>query len=122
MSILVEGISVIVKCSAIAANYPGGWNAFARSVPEASLCADRYLARVGFRTPSEAKRFVAELEAHGIIYMEDGKARDLVVADQNRGVPTLCDWADFGQLDWNGDPGKEVTACRLVGSRASLFP
>ena len=117
MAVLVEGISVIIKAQAIIDRYPGGWEAFEANPPNATLCADNELIRVGFMTPVDAKGFVERLASHGIEYLRDGKAIDLVVADQQRGLAAPCEWAEFGRLDWEGDSEKRVAACRLVGSR-----
>ena len=53
---------------------------------------------------------------HGIIYQEEGKARDLVVVDQMRGPLVACDWIEFGHLNLDNDPAKPVAACRKSGS------
>jgi hypothetical protein len=51
MAVLVEAISVVVRRDAIDRSYEGGWVAFVSSVPNATLCTDDQLARVGFMDP-----------------------------------------------------------------------
>jgi hypothetical protein len=116
MAVLVEGISVIIKAQAIIERYPGGWPEFEANPPNKTLCADNELIRVGFMTPDDAKAFVERLSECGIHYLHKGKAVDLVIADQQRGLAAHCDWAEFGRIDLDGDPEKKVGACRLVGS------
>jgi hypothetical protein len=67
-------------------------------------------------TPDDTKVFVDHLGEYGIEYLVCGKAKDLVVVDQQRGMAACCDWAEFGRIDWHGDPKKEVAACRAIGS------
>ncbi len=66
--------------------------------------------------PDDAKMFVENLSEFGIQYLHDGKAVDLVVADQQHGLAVPCDWAEFGRIDLDGNLEDNVGACRLVGS------
>lgn len=104
MAVLIESISVVVRTEAIDQRYPGGWAAFAGAVPNQTLCADGELARIGFMVPKDVEAYVTALREHGIIYQEDGKARDLVVVDQMRGPLVSCDWIEFGHLNLDNDP------------------
>ena len=58
MSVLVEGISVIIKRKKIDEMFPGGWDAFVEDVPNRTLCADDELARVGFMSSPDAEAFI----------------------------------------------------------------
>lgn len=113
MTVLVEGISVVVRASALD-RYPGGWSAFKAAVPNQTLCADGELIRVGFMHPADVQAYVSELEQLGLRYLVDGSAQDLVVADQLHGFAMPCDWAECGHVDIS--PGQPVTACRLKRS------
>jgi len=46
MTVLVEGISVIIKREVIERKFPGGWQDFVKDVPNQTLCADDELARI----------------------------------------------------------------------------
>jgi hypothetical protein len=118
MSVLIEAISVVVRCDAIVARHPGGIEGFRSEVPNGTLCADGELARVGFMTPQDTKAFVERLESKGLVYRRDGRAVDMVVVDQRTGMMVPCDWAEFGQTDWNGDPRCPVSVCRARETRA----
>ena len=117
MAVLVEGISIIFKASSIMDKYPGGWESFKAKVPNETLCADRELIRIGFMTPDDVKVFIDDLKGDGIIYLKNKKSHDLVVVDQLHGFASECDWAEFGKIDWGGDPNKKISACRAVDSK-----
>ena len=117
MAVLIEAISVVIKGTAVVERYPGGWEAFEADPPNPTLCADGELVRVGFMSPHDVEAFVNSLAIHGIKYQEDGKAVDVVVADQQRGLLFPCDWAECGQMSFGGDNDKMIMGCRLTGSK-----
>lgn len=104
MAVLVEAISVIVRRDAVARSYPGGWDAFVDAVPNATLCADDDLARVGFMHPDDVGAFIGVLTRHGLRFVEDGHAVDIAVADQQRGLTSACDWLEFGKIRLKESP------------------
>jgi len=114
MAVLVEGLSVVIPVDVVRERYPGGWAAFDAAAPNQTLCADDELARIGFMSPEDVATFVAALRAHGIVYEQDGKARDLVVIDQIRGPLLPCDWVELGDVTLA--PSKRIAACRKKGS------
>jgi len=114
MAVLVEGISVIIKAGAIVERYPGGWGAFEANPANATLCADGELIRLGFMVPDDVKAFVDQLAQHGIVYQQDGQAVDVVVADQQRGFMTTCDWAECSYF--RSPDGYRIVGCRMIGS------
>lgn len=116
MAVLAEAISVVVKISSIQQRLNGGWDTFERIVPNSTLCADNEIARVGFMHPDDARQFVQELEALGLVYLLDGMARDIAVVDQQRGLMIDCDWIDFGTVSFGGGQTPVVKGCRLKGS------
>jgi len=117
MAVLVEGISIIFKASSIIDKYPGGWESFKTEVPNQTLCADGELIRIGFMSPDDVKAFIEDLKDYEIIYIKNNKSYDLVVVDQIYGFASDCDWAEFGTIDWDGDPNKEISACRMKDSK-----
>ena len=120
MAILVEGISVIIRRMTIEDSYPGGWTAYAENAPNKTLCADEEIVRVGFMTPSDVETYVRDLEGYGLQFQVDGKARDMAVADQLRGLTTPCDWLEFGHVDMESS-SKRCAACRLKGSTSQAL-
>lgn len=115
MAILMEGISVVVRIETIRKKFRGGWNAFKSIIPNKSLCSDNELARVGFMAPPDAGVFVGQLQEAGLVFVNSGKAIDLVVVDQLRGPTAPCDWLEFGHVSMECG---EVAACRLAGSQS----
>ncbi len=109
MAVLIEGISVIVRRDAIESRYRSGWDGFVADVPSATFCADEEIARVGFMHPVDVEAFIEGLQAEGLRFLEGGKAIDVAVVDQQRGLATECDWLAFGTLAL-GAKGK-VAAC-----------
>ena len=104
MSVLVEGISIIIKVEAIITKYPGGWKSFKDNPPNKTLCDDTELARLGFMSPDDVGNYIKELEDFDFQHILGNKAIDLVVADQQRGFTSNCEWAEFGFIDLDNNP------------------
>lgn len=115
MAVLVEAISVVIRCDRLLAAFDQDWESFKALVPNKTLCADNELVRVGFMAPADAKQFVHDLAERGLTYLADGKALDLVVVDQQRGPMARCDWIEFGHVNLDRDPKERVAACQLSG-------
>jgi hypothetical protein len=115
MAVLCEAISVVIRADRALEAF-GDFDAFKAIVPNATLAADGDLIRVGFMVPDDVKAFVDKLARHGLRYMQDGKAHDLVVVDQMRGPVVPCDWLDFGSVEISGC---KVAAGRLRGSTSN---
>jgi hypothetical protein len=112
VAVLVEAISVIIRRSSIKNRYSGGWSSFVSSVPNATLCYDDTLVRIGFISPYEVREFIDGVSAKGLKFIEDGRCIDLAVVDQQRGMTRPCDWLEFGRLPF-GEAGGQVSACWL---------
>lgn len=63
MAVLIDALNVLVLRDVLRLRYPGGEEAFLRSCPNDTLCADEHLARVGFMRPSDVARFCDHLES-----------------------------------------------------------
>ena len=110
MAVLVEAISVIVRRRSLDEKFRGGWGRFVASVPNATLCYDKDIARVGFMSPEDVENFVGHLEAEGLIFQQNGQAMDIAVLDQTRGPTTPVNWLEFSHVTIN-DSGDKVAAC-----------
>lgn len=119
MAVLVECISVIIRVDRLLVAIRGDWERFKDHAPNATLCSDNELVRVGFMHPGDVENFVAELEEMGLRYRRDGLAQDLVVVDQQTGLLVPCDWAEVGKIPWEGNEATTITACRLKGSSSN---
>jgi hypothetical protein len=132
MAVLCEGISVIVRRDSIDSRFNGGWAAFEELVPNATLCTDGELARVGFMDPDSVQDFISELEIGGLVFdgeelrnaaelfgvAEDGLGDDLAhediaVVDQLRGLTRPCNWLEFGRFPVGENPDDKVSMCWL---------
>jgi hypothetical protein len=96
MSVLVEAITVVIRCDAIARSFPGGMLAFAANVPNRTFRTDDQLAAVSFMTQMDADVYIASLGKLGLRLAERGKCRDIAVTDALYGPTLLCDWIEFG--------------------------
>jgi len=112
MSVLVEGISVIVRREAIEKKFQGGIETFKKAVPNNTFCADKHLVRVGFMSPQDVESFVKFLESHHLIFVYQQKPIDMVVVDQLRGPTIVADCLEFSHVRL-GDSGNSVAACWL---------
>ncbi len=117
MAVLVEGISVIIRNSALAQRYPGGVAAFADAAPNASYCSDGELARLGFMAPTDVKACVQGLERKGLRYTDEShSAVDLVVVDQQNGFLVSCSWAAFRRVEIGKNFEHLIATCSLRDS------
>jgi len=117
MAVLVEGISVLIRVRSIEENYPGGWEAFARHVPNQTLCSDSDLARVGFLDPDEVKGYIYTMGKKGLAYLIAGKPQDIVVVDQQCGPMVDCEWLEFARISHGDSGGRMAVACLFEGPR-----
>jgi tetratricopeptide (TPR) repeat protein len=115
MSVLCEGISVIVRIDVLEALYPGGAAGYEAARPNASFCRDDDLTRVGFMHPDDVQAFINELEAVARLAPLDGdQFADLAVVDQFDGLTLPCPW-----LEWDVADG--LTRAWLKGSDPGLL-
>ena len=115
MAVLVEGISVLIRKDSIQNKIPDGDARFRLLIPNSTFCEDDQLARVGFLSPTEVEAFIDELQNVGLTFFEDGKAVDIAICDQQRGLTTECDWIEFSHLSMDG--GKVSVAWLFEGER-----
>ncbi|MEN8446309.1 MAG: hypothetical protein ABG776_15010 [Cyanobacteria bacterium J06555_13] len=117
MAILIEAISVVIRCESLVNAYQGGVEAFSAAVPNKSLCADGALAGVSFMTPNDAQVYAQHLESHGLKHKDEKGAVDFVVVDQLNGFCSHCDWAIFGKTDWNNDAQCPISVCTTQSAK-----
>lgn len=120
MAVLVEAISVVIRCDRLLTEFDNDWDAFKDTVPNRTLCADNEVVRVGFMSPTDVENYVSSLAKRGLKYIVDGTAQDLIVVDQQRGPAAPCEWIEFGHVNLDKESKKRVAACRLVGSTGSV--
>ncbi len=115
MAVLVEGISVLIRKDSIQNKMTGGDARFKLLISNSTFCEDDQLARVGFLNPNDVESFIDDLKNVGLTFMEDSKAIDIAICDQQRGLTTECDWIEFCRLSM-GD-GRVGVAWLFEGER-----
>lgn len=85
-----------------------------------TFCADEAIARIGFMNPSDVESYVKKLESLGFMFLVDGEAQEIAVADQLHGLTAPCEWLEFGHVGLDGD-SKRCAACRLKGSGSTVL-
>jgi hypothetical protein len=81
-------------------------------VPNATLCTDGQLARIGFMDPKDVEGFVGHLPSRGLQFLSQGKCVDIAVVDQQRGSTMSCDWLELARAPF-GKEGGRVAICWL---------
>ncbi len=99
VSVLVEGISVVVRVDTIEEKYPGGLEQYRRDCPNLTFCEDGKLTRIGFMTPADVGVQVRALEERSMVFKRDGKCVDVAVVDQREGPTVPCDWLHYAKDD-----------------------
>jgi hypothetical protein len=92
MSVLIEGISVVICNSTIDKKYKGGFSKYKQDFANGTFCTDGHLVRVGFMAPPDVGRFIMNLEKQGFIFKQNEKSVDISVIDQVQGFTIPCDW------------------------------
>lgn len=112
MAVLIEAISVVVRHDAIESRFKGGMAAFLKTIPNGTFCSDGQLARVGFMVPPDVSAWIDDLEAGGLRFVDEGKAVDLCVVDQLRGLTVPAPWLEYAKVGMGGKD-QQVAACWL---------
>jgi tetratricopeptide (TPR) repeat protein len=114
MAVLIEGFSVVIRNSTLAAKYPDGVEGYRRDCPNATFCADESLSRVGFMVLSDAEVFVAQLVKKGLLPSQKETAEDVAVLSLEQGPLQPCPWIELGRL------GQAVIAWQAGTKRGNL--
>lgn len=117
MTVLVEGISVIIKLEAIERVIPNGWEGFREHMPNFTLCKDDKLARFCFLSEEDVIGFKEKLEKLNFVYQGSDGAQDFVLVDQVYGPTTKSAWLEYGHLHIDKDENMKVAACRVTGTQ-----
>lgn len=97
MAVHIEGITVVVRRSALASKgKDDAW--FMAKLGNATFASDQSLLRGAFMSPRDVETFVTDLEAIGLIYEVNGEARDLAVVDQLHGFAVPTPWLSLIRL------------------------
>jgi len=117
MTVLVEGVSVIIKLEAIERVVPDGFEGFRQYIPNYAWCKDAYIFRQAFLSKEDAKEFTDKLESLSLVHIGAEGAQDFALVDQMYGIANRCKWLEFGHVNLENDAKKRVAACQLRGTK-----
>ena len=115
MSVLIEGINLVIQREAANARYPGGVVALSEAVSDAALCMDDHLIRFGFLEGERVDAVVEQLESAGLELTDGHRFLDFAIVDQMNGLPLPCDWLEFDSA-----PGEPAFCWKRGEARGTL--
>ena len=97
MSVVAEALSVVIQNATLERSFPDGLDGYRRHCPNATLCSDGRLTRVGFMSPHDVNAFCRSLrDLFGFALVdEQGAFVDIAVVDQMTGPTATCSWLEF---------------------------
>ena len=119
MSVLIEGICVVVRKTTIEEKYRGGVAQYAEDCPNRMYSADEHLTAVWFQILDDAYRWIRRLEIQNLVFIQKGVYKDIAVVEKLRGPCRRCAWLDFSNIKAPlADSGEmaEISVCRLAGT------
>ena len=98
MSILIEGLTVVIRKAALNQRFDGGAKKFEVVMAEETHCSDADLFCIHLSSPEEVGGLIGWCEDQNLTFMREGKCVDIVVIDQRTGVAADCDWIECTQV------------------------
>ncbi len=101
MSVLVEGLTLVIRKLQLDIAFPGGAEAFGNALlglpkPPRFVCiADADLVNVGFYDPDHLRPAAEMLVEHGLIAVDDNAFVDFAYVDQHHGPSMPCSWLEW---------------------------
>ena len=92
MAVLIECMNVVVKCEPAARLYPGGMDGLEKDCPNKTFCSDGLVARVGFMSIIDARRYIVELQRYGLTYCLKDECVDIALVSVEHGFEHDCHW------------------------------
>ena len=102
MTILIEAISIVVRCDSLERLGVEGVNHFYSSIPNQTFYSDGSLARVGFMDESDALGFISCLESLGLVYLRGEESVDFAIVAQGQEELSRCEWLQRFEIDYQG--------------------
>lgn len=102
MTILIEAISVVVRCDSLERLGPEASDHFYSSIPNQTYYSDARLARVGFMDEHDALGFIAFLKSLGLVHLQDDESHDFAIVLQGQRDSSRCDWLERFEIDYQG--------------------
>lgn len=117
MPVLVSGVTVLVRCAALAERWGGGVEGFADAYGRRRTCQDGRLAAVLLEDEDLALGVLRDLQEAGIrmFARRDGEGPcDAAVVSEWRGPASWWPWLELAAVTLPG--GRRVLAAREAGS------
>ena len=115
MAVLVEGLSVVVRNSALDKKFPGASSRFQDGLSDDPICFDDNLTCIHLASPDEVGAFVGWCEGAGLIFLANGVCVDIVVVDQRTGPTTDCEWIQYSRVPFNdSQPRGRIAICWMA--------
>jgi len=102
MTILIEAISIVVRCDSLERLGPDGMDRFYSSIPNQTFYSDGSLARVGFMDEQDALGFISCLESLGLVYLQGEESVDFAIVAQGQEELSRCEWLQRFEIDYQG--------------------
>lgn len=102
MTILIEAISIVVRCDSLERLAPEGIDYFYSSIPNQTFYSDGSLARVGFMDEQDALSFISFLESLGLVHLQGEESIDFAIVLQGQNDSSKCEWLERFQIDYQG--------------------
>ena len=117
MAVLIEGLSVLVRNSALDEKFPGGSRQVQDGLGDDKICFDEDLTCIHLASPDEVGAFVRWCESAGLVFLINGICRDIVVVDQRTGPTTDCEWIQYSRVPFNDSQTNGRIAICWMASR-----
>jgi len=92
----VRYLTVVVRKTTAAAKVPGGLEGFKKLIPNRTLREDTDFISASFMSGGDCEDFSKQLEAEGLVLLEDGAFKDIAIFDFfGRGPTAPCHWPDL---------------------------
>src|SRR4051812_48834986 len=96
MTVIVEGLALVVRRVALEARYDGGTKAFISGTCHAPaarfVCADREIVSVCFATREDTETAAIDLTRAGLLASGDEGSGDFALVEENCGPTAPCAW------------------------------
>jgi len=100
MAIIIEGISVIVKDSAIQERFRGGFKKFYQTIPNRTHSYHDRIHRIVFMASKDVLSYIEFLKKHRLRFLENGECIDIAVVDMLKGPLEECPWLGFSRKNF----------------------
>lgn len=102
MTILIEAISIVVRCDSLEKLGAEALDHFYSSIPNQTYYSDGSLARVGFMDEQDALGFISFLESLGLVHLRNDESIDFAIVLQDQRDSSRCDWLERFEIDYQG--------------------